>query len=95
MKCFGIPVNDNYSARIYDFLLIYFTADVDLYASDEKLWGLIFFKVNTWSMSQTDTSLHKAARLLHKTKTRKFRHKLTKSPVLSKTISNCSCHNQT
>ena len=72
-------MKDNYHVHIYDFLLMYFAADVDLYWRDEKLWGLIFYKIDTWSMSQTNTSLHKAARLLHKTKTRKFRYKLTES----------------
>ena len=82
-RCFGIPVKDNYITSIYDFLLIYFTSEVDLYASDEELWEGILSCVERWDKSQTDltarSSLLKAGQLLYKTQTGKFRCKLMKS----------------
>ena len=73
---------DHHSASIFDFLLIYFTTEVDLYDSDEKLWKAIFSIVERWNESQTDSiasaSLHRAGQLLHQTRTGKFRYKLGK-----------------
>ena len=76
-------MKDDHSASISDPLLKYFTAEVDLYASDEKLWNAILSMVERWNRSQTDSdsndSLHRAGQLLHHTQTGMFRCKLTKS----------------
>ena len=76
-------MKDDHITSISDFLLICFTLEVDLYASDEKLWEAILSCVKEWNGSQADStarsSLLKAGQLLHKTETGKFRYKLTKS----------------
>ena len=76
-------MKDNHIASISEFLLKYFTLDVDIYARHEELWMEILSLVERWNGSQTDftakSTLYKAGQLLHKTETGKFRYRLTKS----------------
>lgn len=56
---------------------------VDLYVSDKELWVAIFSRVEKWNELRKDltpsSSLQRAGRLLHMTKSGKFCYQLTKS----------------
>jgi hypothetical protein len=83
MKCFAIPVKVDHFARMFDFLLIYFTVGVDLCAHYNGLWKAILSGVECWNWSQTGStntpSLQRAKGLLHTSQTSKFGYNLTTS----------------